>query len=231
MEKAILNIDNLYITQGMNGNSSHRGDYAIDIACLKYLKSPFTGVIKRIYPNCNGVWLESKEKVEFADGTIDYMTVMTLHDNNISNLKVGQVIKQGMIYYQPGKKGKVTGSHIHIAVSKGKFKNNGWYKNKYGSWCIYNQYDITKALYIDKSVKIIKSSYQWKRLEDSNSIYYPKSNYKGVSIVDAFNGLKIDSSFSNRKIVALKNNIIDYKGSSSQNLYLLKLLKKGKLKK
>ena len=161
MEKAILNIDNLYISQGMNGTYSHKGDLAIDISRLTYLKAPFTGVIKRIYTNCNAIWLESIDKVEYADGTIDYMTIMTLHDNDISNLKVGQTIKQGEIYYHPGVKGQVTGSHIHMAVAKGKYTGNGWYKNKYGNWCINNQYNITKALFIDKDVKQTKPMYEW----------------------------------------------------------------------
>lgn len=164
MEKAILNIDNLYISQGMNGSYSHKGDLAIDISKLTYLKAPFTGIIKRIYKGCNAIWLESIDKVEYADETIDYMTIMTLHDNNISNLKVGQVIKQGTIYYHPGTKGKVTGAHIHLAIGKGKYIGNGWYKNSYNNWCINNQYDITKALFIDKSVKKTKPIYKWKEV-------------------------------------------------------------------
>ena len=145
MEKAILNIDNLYISQGMNGSYSHKGDLAIDISKLTYLKAPFTGIIKRIYKGCNAIWLESIDKVEYADETIDYMTIMTLHDNNISNLKVGQVIKQGTIYYHPGTKGKVTGAHIHLAIGKGKYIGNGWYKKSYNNWSFINEYVITKA--------------------------------------------------------------------------------------
>lgn len=186
MEKAILNIKELKITQGMNGSYSHKGDLAIDIgSCCSYLKAPFTGIVKRIYRNCNAVWLQSKDKVEFADGTIDYMTILTIHDNDISNLKVGQTIKKGEIYYHPGTKGQVTGSHIHMTVGKGKFTGNGWYKNKYGSWCINNQYDITKALFIDKSVKQTKSMYKWSiakeevqktpTLQKKRKVYLPKS--------------------------------------------------------
>lgn len=163
MEKAILNIDNLYISQGMNGNFSHKGDKAIDITNCSYLKAPFTGVIKRIYDKCNAVWFESLEKVEYSDGTIDFMTVMTLHDNDISNLKIGQVIKQGEIYYNPGIKGNATGSHIHIAVGKGKFIGNGWYKNEHGNWCINSQYDINKAFFLHNDVNIINNWYTWKK--------------------------------------------------------------------
>ena len=167
MEKAVLNIATLNVTQGMNGGYSHQGDLAIDIgyAC-SYLKAPFTGVIKRKYANTNVVWLESVDKVKYADGTEDYMTILTCHDNDISNLKVGQVIKQGEIYYQPGVKGKVTGSHIHMSICKGKFTGTGWYKNSYGNWCSNNQYDITKALFLYNGVKVNNGMYNWTKTKD-----------------------------------------------------------------
>ena len=163
MEKAVLNVKELNVTQGMNGSYSHKGDLAIDIgkAC-EYLKAPFTGVIKRIYESCNAVWLESVDKVKYADGTEDYMTLMALHDNSVTSLYVGKVIKQGEIFYQPGIKGKVTGPHIHMAVGKGKFTGNGWSKNSYGNWPINNQYDITKALFVHTGVKQTNPMYDWK---------------------------------------------------------------------
>lgn len=247
MEKAILDIKELNITQGMNGSYSHNGDKAIDLgeAC-SYLRAPFTGTIKRIYKNCNAVWLESSEKVMYADGTVDYMTVMTLHDSNISNLKVGQKIYQGETYYHPGVKGNVTGSHIHIAVGKGKFRGNGWYKGKYQpkaksyAWLIYNQYDVNKALFIADKVKQTNTLYKWKLAgDDINKVdnstdkqsYYSKCLYKGNSIVDALKSIKVDSSFSHRQKIAEKNNIDDYRGTAEQNTKLLNLLKIGKLKK
>lgn len=162
MEKAILNIDTINVTQGMNGTFSHKGDLAIDLgSACSFLKAPFTGVIKRIYANCNAVWLESCDKVKYADGTEDYMTIVTFHDNDISNLKVGQIIKQGTIYYQPGIKGKATGPHIHISAGKGKFSGTGWHQNEYGVWVINNNYDITKALFLHKDVKIKNKMYEW----------------------------------------------------------------------
>ena len=163
MEKAVLNVKELNVTQGMNGSFSHKGDLAIDIgkAC-EYLKAPFTGVIKRIYESCNAVWLESVDKVKYADGTEDYMTLMAFHDNSVTSLYVGKVIKQGEIFYQPGVKGKVTGPHIHMAVGKGKFTGNGWTKNSYGNWPINNQYDITKALFVHTDVKQTNPMYDWK---------------------------------------------------------------------
>lgn len=161
MEKAVLNIDILNISQGADGNFSHKGDKAIDITGVKNFKAPFTGTIKKILSNDNEVWLESHEKVLYADGTIDYMTILTLHDNDISNLYVGKVIKQGEVYYSEGTKGNATGDHIHLAVGKGKFEGSGWFKNSYGYWCINNQIDVYKGLFLYDKVKVVNGLYNW----------------------------------------------------------------------
>lgn len=175
MEKAILNLDILNISQGMNNSFSHPGNLAIDVTGCSYLKAPFTGIIKKIYPDCNAVWLESIEKVEYADGTIDYMTIMTMHDNDISGLYVGKLIKQGEIFYHQGIKGYATGPHIQISVGKGKFIGSGWYANEYGSWCINNQYDITRALFLHTDVKIVNGIYNWKTTIYSTLVSTTKS--------------------------------------------------------
>ena len=64
---------------------------------------------------------------------------------------------------------------------------------------------------------------------ESNS--YFSTNYKGLSFVDGLKSIGVDSSFRNRKIIAMNNGITNYTGSYSQNLKLLKLLKNGKLRK
>lgn len=166
MEKAVLLMETLNISQKANGEFSHKGDKAIDISGndtgIESLKAPFTGVIKRIYTNTNTVWLESVDKVRYADGTIEFMTVMIMHDNDISNLRVGDIIKQGNTYYDEGIKGYTTGNHIHLAIGKGKFTGNGWYQNSNGNWVINNQYDVHKALYLLDSVKVLNSGgYNW----------------------------------------------------------------------
>ena len=63
----------------------------------------------------------------------------------------------------------------------------------------------------------------------NNIIYLSNPIYKGVSLVDALNEIKIDSSYEYRSKLALKNNISNYKGTSEQNTAMLNLLKNGKL--
>ena len=61
--------------------------------------------------------------------------------------------------------------------------------------------------------------------------YYSKPNYKGSSLVEALNKIKVTSSFAYRKKIAKANGIKLYAGTAKQNAKLLKLLKEGKLKK
>lgn len=59
--------------------------------------------------------------------------------------------------------------------------------------------------------------------------YYPIYKGNSNSIVDVLKELKVDSSFDNRKKIASKNGISNYKGTETENLLLIKLLKCGKL--
>lgn len=61
------------------------------------------------------------------------------------------------------------------------------------------------------------------------TIYLSNKEYKGISIVEALNEINIDSSYEYRKKLANINDIKDYKGTSSQNIKMLNLLKSGKL--
>ena len=62
--------------------------------------------------------------------------------------------------------------------------------------------------------------------------YFPPcDDYNGVSLIDALDSIGADSSYEAREAIAYANGIEDYSGSPSQNKYLLKKLKEGKLKK
>ena len=68
----------------------------------------------------------------------------------------------------------------------------------------------------------------------SNVKYFPIPDFHDPyinrdSIVDALKSIKVDSSFGNRKKLASKNGINNYKGTAKENNKLLNLLKKGKL--
>lgn len=161
---AILDMKYLNISQGIGGEGGHKGTYAIDLVgkdrSSENLYAPFDGIITKIY-NVNNlqnfVWLESKNKIKYADGTYDYVTIMTGHDDNITNLYVGKEINKGDGYYQEGSSGKSTGNHIHLEVGKGKTTEQGWVENEYGKYHIENHISPDKVFYIRNSTTIINS--------------------------------------------------------------------------
>lgn len=61
--------------------------------------------------------------------------------------------------------------------------------------------------------------------------YYPTCSSKYTSLVDALKSIGIDSSFSTRKNIAIKNGINKYTGTAVQNNQLLSKLKTGRLVK
>lgn len=169
MEKPLFPMDYMRITQGYN-EGTHIDSYAIDNAGKDYgigeVKAPFTGVIKKIYQNdANEVWLESKEIVEYPDGTKDYMNIMFAHDNNVSDLFVGKEIKKGEVFYHEGTKGNATGNHCHFECGRGKFTDNGWHKNNHGYWSINNGKKPEECLWTDDNTKILDShNYTFKKI-------------------------------------------------------------------
>lgn len=64
----------------------------------------------------------------------------------------------------------------------------------------------------------------------TSSAYYPRCSSGHTSIVSALKSIGVDSSYSHRKSIAIKNGISNYRGSSSQNMQLLNMLKAGTLK-
>ena len=63
------------------------------------------------------------------------------------------------------------------------------------------------------------------------SMYYPKYTGSSTSIVTALKSVgEKDTSLNHRKEIAFANSINNYKGTASQNLTMVKMLKAGKLK-
>ena len=167
IEKAIFPMDYLNISQGINENYSHQNRLALDLIGSgngnDSFRAPFTGVIKKIYGKDNVVWFESINDVQFADGTISKMTIMCMHDNDISDIYVGKTIHQNESFLTVGTAGNATGPHIHLECGNGSFSGTGWYKNSSGKWCINNGINPWDALYIKSSTNVINShNYNWR---------------------------------------------------------------------
>ena len=179
MEKPLYPSSVMRITQGYNVGS-HKDSFAIDDAGkdtgISRLKAPFTGIIKKIYQqDANEVWLESMDQVEYPDGTIDYMTMMFAHSNDVSDLFVGKKINKGEEFYSEGTKGNASGNHCHFECGKGKFVSPGWYKNNSGYYSIYNGKNPEECLWIDPSITILNNNnYNFKSIVEAPSIEEPE---------------------------------------------------------
>ncbi len=164
------------ITQNYNGKTSHYPhtvgnpkDYPIDEGCSNSGKEPIycpcdKMQVKKIYGvgtgGTNTIWLESTERVFFADGTTDFFTMLITHpdDSDLKDIKVGDIFRRGQAITKEGKDG-ATANHLHISGGKGKFRGSGWEKNSKGKWVLttmcgtfkpeylfYIDHDFTKVL-------------------------------------------------------------------------------------
>ena len=200
MQKAILPLRYIGITQGLNGKVSHLGLKAIDFGwnSIYYKQStellaPFDGKVVWRKGSSNTIAFESSEKVEYADGTVDYMTLITAHDNNAP--KVGKTFKQGEVYSRSGTAGGVP-RHCHLEVQKGKFQSytsikNTSYDGRYSSYIFPDTYIPYEALFVRDDVifsnKEGYNPYTWKKVgkEMSNLIKIEKdTNYEYKWSVD-----------------------------------------------
>lgn len=166
-EKALFPMQTLRVTQGYYTNYSHKQSYALDLGGKDGgsdpVYAPFSGTIKRIRSTNGEMWLESDAPVEWADGTVDYMTVLFIHANSIP-VSVNQHVIQGQHIYNEGNKGNVTGIHLHIECARGKFQAPYGYYNTgvkwssggatYDVWEIYNQVKVHDALFVGDDVTI-----------------------------------------------------------------------------
>jgi murein DD-endopeptidase MepM/ murein hydrolase activator NlpD len=188
MQKAIFPMSNMNITQGMNGGFSHKGVLALDLAGrdtgIENVFAPFTGVVKRKWANGNVIWLESITPVKYANGVEDFMTIMLMHDNDTTNLYVGQVINQLQVFYQEGTSGYATGNHVHLQVARGKFTGSGWFQNSFKKWCLNNQINVNDGLYTYNTNIINGGGLNWVKTTDLNyevpkpitqKVYLPKT--------------------------------------------------------
>ncbi len=117
----------LTITQGPFDEFSHQEQNAIDmqVADGESITAPFTCRVVAVNEECgNVVWIESMSEVFFADGTYDYMTCLFMHDDDISDIYVGEIILQGQPFYEMGTAGYAEGEHCHISCFRGQYSTD-----------------------------------------------------------------------------------------------------------
>jgi len=185
LQKPIFPTKSSWISQAMNGSTSHRGLFAIDFghwsnASLKRLGlptdydypiyAPFDCKVTYVDPQSKGagIALESINKVQFANGDVDYCTVWMGHSNDTPCLY--SEFKQGDLVCHFGTAGNAP-LHMHLEVIKGCFSEI--YANKRIATCtqsvgtvykLESTIEPYKALYFEKDTYIEDNCYDWEVL-------------------------------------------------------------------
>lgn len=154
--------------------------------------------------DCPGKYLQSKFP-ELAD-----IVNSRLEENNNSTLKykVGDVVNITGVYVS-----STSNNKLRPAITKGT---------------------ITRIIVGARNPYLLDNgNIGWVNDEciaSDNVKYLSNYNYRGTSIVDALNQIKVDSSYNYRAKLAKNNGISNYTGTAEQNTKMLEMLKKGTLK-
>lgn len=142
---AVFPLDVINVTQGENGGYSHMGALAIDFSDgtpHKPYYAPFD--CECVYTDSySGVAWQSQKPVKCVDGSVTYVTLLCVHDNNWASNKVGDKKAKGEVLGHSGTAGQASGDHAHFEVSKNKW--SGWSTSSAGVYYIQNPahlYDV-----------------------------------------------------------------------------------------
>jgi hypothetical protein len=168
---ALFPLENLRITQGVDNVYSHDNTFAIDLntrGVWDIAYAPFDCKIMYKSVRFNSVVFQSLKPVLCADGTQSIVVLGLLHDNNISDVKLGQEFKQGDKIYDEGGAG-VDGTvkyahHIHLTVGKTPIKQgeNPFFKNEKNDLEMKGEVHPADILFINDTNVINGLNYNWK---------------------------------------------------------------------
>lgn len=172
LEVALFPMETLTITQGRYSNFSHKGYNATDLAGkdtgIDSMYAPFTLRVEwKDTSSATGVAVSNVNRVLMANGKIAEprtLFIVLWHDNNITDLKVGQIIKQGVRFYDEGTTGFATGNHIHIELSNWRYDGTyPLYKLANGYWTSKGtEVNIEDLFYVNDTVIKQDGGYKFK---------------------------------------------------------------------
>ena len=160
------------------------------------------------------------------------------------SVNTGDYIEKGAIIGTMGSTGNAYGNHLHLEIKN----QDGIKENPIVS--LTTPQENTETASQPEPQENIKQEEPQKRIEITElkskeqktttktkkskqkiatEDYLVNQTYNDGSIVDGLKEINIDSSYDYREKLAIKNGINDYHGSYEQNVYLLQLLRDGKL--
>lgn len=168
LEYAIFPMEYLMITQ-TSGEGTHLCNWAVDFAGedtgIDDFYAPFTLRVVRLQEGYGIVWAQSVDKVHLANGGLDYVTLLLEHCDDIDDLYVGQVVKQGEVFYTEGTAGNATGNHVHAEFAIGPYVNEGSFHAEDGHVAINNGVPANEVLFLTKSTQVTdEGGFTWQSL-------------------------------------------------------------------
>jgi hypothetical protein len=172
VQVALFPLENLRITQGVDDPYSHDDTLAIDVntrGLWDVAFAPFDCKVMFKSVRFNTVVFQSLAPVICADGSKSYVVLGLLHDNNISDIKLGQVFLQGAKIYDEGGAG-IDGKlkyahHIHLTVSKTpvEYGKNPFFWNAKGDLEMKNEVHPADVLFVNDTNIINGLGYNWRK--------------------------------------------------------------------
>lgn len=170
---ALFPMPYMYISQGemMPSNYSHYNTYNMDFLgwdangrvyqAPVYAPCDLKVVSLWDYSGSHTVTFESVNKVHFADGSLDYLTIAFTHAANPPYHTIGDVVSMGDLIYYTGTFGQTSGDHLHLTAGKGHF--DSYTQRTGGHYDLTNRCHLYDALFVnDTVIEYDSHDYPWK---------------------------------------------------------------------
>lgn len=101
----------------------------------------------------NKLYIPFKEEAAYL-----YLTLTHMNEDNLKQVKVGQVLTKGSKVLLEGTDGNATGNHFHITANLGNY--HGLKENSNGKWCYTYDKSLLpqEAFYVDTAFTFVKNS-------------------------------------------------------------------------
>lgn len=186
LENALFPLEELYCTRGSHHGDDYNYDFLGYVNNQRVYKCPlyasFSGkvvYVGSLASNTPTVVWESLNRVNFVDGSVDYMCISISHDDNFASYNIGDIKNQGEIFAHTGTTGEGTGDHTHLICGKGKF--TGFYTTPKGGYTLKNQYDLPLCLGINDTTILQGLGFNWQIFKDD----YDNKDFIVLSLVNA----------------------------------------------